>query len=164
MEDTGGNDPSASRRREDRQPGQGILTTPMPCRVARLPGSRDLIAAVLDVCRQFGITQAGFRVTGVVTSFTIGSYDAAQQVYVTHHAEGDREIVSCCGDVTSAGGHLQVCAHIILSDQQGVLTGGRLFSETRLFGGDIQLQEWQGDRIGRVHDDGTGLLLWAADP
>jgi len=49
---------------------------------------------------------------------------------------------------------------LILIQDHGKIIGGRLFSETILFTGEIDLQEMIGEPLERVYDDKTGLRLW----
>lgn len=121
----------------------------MPVRAGRsvaasLPVRCDLIAAVEAVARQAGFEAARFSVSGVVTAFTIGVQDTSQQVYVTHREESDGEILLCDGEVfmDEPGGGVR--ARIALADQQGRVTGGRLFSGTILYEGEIRMTELKG--------------------
>ena len=104
---------------------------------------------------------AGFFVVGSVSSATFGSYDQKQLVYVTTTEETDLDIVVCTGNVSMQNGTPVAEAHIVLGDKQGNITGGRLFSETIIFAGEIDLQELIGKPLERVYDDTTGLMLWS---
>ncbi len=128
--------------------------------VCRLPHGKDLITSIEDFCIELSIQMATFSIIGAVSSVTIGAYDQKQQVYVTFKEESQLEIVNCIGNVSIKEGDPVVHAHIVLGDQQGKTMGGRLFSETILFAGEIDLQELTGKPLERAYDDTTGLMLW----
>ncbi|GBC63148.1 DUF296 domain-containing protein [Desulfonema ishimotonii] len=115
--------------------------TPGRCFLGQLPKQADLITSLERLCADAGIRTAAFSVMGSVTSYTIGTYDPQQQVYVTFTETSPREIVSCRGNISLRNGNPVVSAHIILADQQGHVTAGHLFSETRVFAGEIEIRE-----------------------
>lgn len=120
----------------------------------------DLLSGVIDFCRRHAIHTAVFQAAGAVSRFTLGVYDPTQQVYVTHTEEAPREIVSCWGTVTAGDGNPVPAAHIGLADDQGRVTGGRLFSETRVIWAELVLEELTGPALIRRYDPATGLELW----
>lgn len=128
--------------------------------IGRLPHGKDLIASIEQLCIKTSIQMATFSVIGAVTSVTLGAYDQKQQVYVTFREDSPLEIVSCMGNISLKDGNPIVHAHIVLSDETGKTISGHLFSETRIFAGEIQLQELKGSPLNRVYDTTTGLLLW----
>ena len=128
--------------------------------LARLPHGGDLITAVEDLCRHQDIQHATFQIIGAVSLLTIGIFDQQQQVYVTDRQQGDFEIVSCSGNVSRQQGRYLINSRIAAADTQGRLTGGALFSKTRIYAAEIDLQELIGDPLKRTYDPSTGLMLW----
>ena len=128
--------------------------------VGRLPHGQDLITSIAEFCRASSIQMAEFSLIGAVSSATIGTYDQAQQVYVTATETAPLEIVTCVGNVSLLDGNPFVHAHIVLADMQGKTTGGHLFSETIIYAGEIRLQEFAGTPLERTYDETTGLSLW----
>jgi predicted DNA-binding protein with PD1-like motif len=61
------------------------------------------------------------------------------------------------------GEKTHVKAQIILADQLGKTSGGRLFSDTLLFGGELQLIELLGPPASREYDQDSGRMLWAVN-
>ncbi len=129
----------------------------------RLPQTCDLIEATGDICRRKGIQQAAFQIMGEVSLLTIGTFDQNQQVFVTERHEGPFEIVFCNGHVNRQDGCYAVNSRIIAADMEGRLVGGVLFSDTRIYAAEIDLQELLGDPLKRVYDPSTGLMLWQED-
>jgi predicted DNA-binding protein with PD1-like motif len=128
--------------------------------VGRLPHHKDLLRSVENFCKEAAVQMAAFSVIGAVSSFTIGSYDQKQQVYVTFAENSAREIAACTGNVSLKDGNPAAHAHIVLSNEQGDLIGGHLFSETLIFAGEIDIQELTGTPYERAYDNTTGLMLW----
>jgi predicted DNA-binding protein with PD1-like motif len=127
---------------------------------ANLPHGEDLLGSVAALCRSASIRTGAFWVRGAVSSYTIGALDPRQKVYVTAHVASPGEIVSCSGGVATHDGAAAPTAHVVLADAQGGVTGGRLFSETRVFAGEIHLQEWIGPPPVWAYDEVTGQMLW----
>lgn len=134
------------------RPGRLIL--------ANLPQNGELFESIAALCREASVRTAMFSVSGVVSSFTIGNYDTRQQVYVTVRESAAREIASCSGSVSFRNAEADISAHIVLADDRGGVTGGRLFSETRIFSGEIRLREWTGPPPMREYDAATGQMRW----
>jgi predicted DNA-binding protein with PD1-like motif len=124
--------------------------------IGRLRHGTDIISAVETACGKNSIRAASFSVFGAVRSFTIGTFDQTQLVYITHTGEETREIASCAGNVSIRAGNLFVHAHIVLSDEQGRTIGGRLFSETIIYSGEIELLELIGPSLERIYDEESG--------
>ena len=128
--------------------------------LGRLPHGKDMITSIENFCIASDIQTATFSVIGAVSSATIGVYDQKQHVYVTFTESAAMEIVNCIGNVSLKDKIPVIKSHIVLADEHGKIIGGRLFSETILFTGEIDLQEMIGEPLERVYDDKTGLRLW----
>jgi predicted DNA-binding protein with PD1-like motif len=128
--------------------------------VGRLPHGKDLISTIEDFCKESSIQMATFSLIGAVSSYTIGSYDQTQQVYVTFTEKAPMEIVTCMGNISLLDENPFVHAHIVLGSESGELIGGHLFSETILFAGEIDIKELTGKPLEKAYDRTTGLKLW----
>lgn len=132
--------------------------------MGRLPHGKDLIASIASFCRHQEIHAATFSLIGAVSSVTMGAYDQKQQVYVSDQKTAPLEIVACQGNISRKDDEPFVHAHAVLAEEDGTALGGHLFSETIVFAGEIQLQEWLGAPLERVYDPKTGLMLWETAP
>jgi predicted DNA-binding protein with PD1-like motif len=130
------------------------------CMLGRLPHGSDLITTIEAFCVENSIQMAVFNVIGAVKSATLGSYDQNQQVYVTYKKEEALEIVNCTGNISLKGARVTVHAHAVLADIDGRTIGGRVFSETLVYAGEIYIRELLGEPLEREYDDITGLSLW----
>jgi uncharacterized protein len=128
--------------------------------LGRLPHGKDMITSIEDFCIASDIQTATFSVIGAVSSATLGVYDQKQHVYITFIENAAMEIVNCIGNVSLKDKTPVIQSHIVLADEHGKIIGGRLFSETILFAGEIDLQEMTGETLERVYDDKTGFMLW----
>jgi predicted DNA-binding protein with PD1-like motif len=136
-----------------------LQVTPGRRFIGRLPAGSEVTDFIVGFCRRKEIGAAAFTLGGSVSCFTIGTYDPVQQVYVTETSEAARDIAACSGTVALKEGAPFVAARIVLSDERGRTSGGRLFAETRIFAGEIDLQELRGGPLRRTLDPHTGLFL-----
>lgn len=128
--------------------------------MCRLPHDRDLITAILEICKEVSVLHGWFTIIGAVKNATYGVYDQSQKVYVTHKENSPQEIIFCGGNVSLKDGAPFVHAHILLGDEKGNTKGGHLFSETIIFAGEMFMQAFSGKPPERVHDLTTDLYLW----
>ena len=125
-----------------------------------LPQGQDLIQAIKGFCQAQNIQMATFTVTGALSAVTLGSFDQQQQVYVTEVRDQPLSLVACQGNVSIRDTHPFVYVSAVLSDLEGQTIGGRLFTRTIIFAGELDLQEMTGQPLKRHYDATTGLLLW----
>jgi len=125
-----------------------------------LPQGMDLIKAIEGFCHAQGIQMATFTMTGALSSVTLGTFDQQQQVYVTEVRDQPLSLVACQGNVSVRDTHPFVYVSAVLSDTDGQTIGGRLFSKTIIFAGELDLQELTGQPLTRHYDATSGLLLW----
>jgi predicted DNA-binding protein with PD1-like motif len=128
--------------------------------VGRLPHGQDLISAIERFCHANAVQTAAFTVSGTVSSVTLGSFDQKQQVYVTTVIDSPLSLAVCQGNVSQEDKRPFIYASAVLCDTDGQTTGGRLFSQTVIFGCEIDLQELIGPPLERQYDAATGLMLW----
>ena len=107
---------------------------------------------------------AVFGVIGQVSALTIGTYDQQQQVYATEQQEGFFEILTCAGNVSLQKDRPVVHGRIMVADIDGRVTGGALFGGTRLYAGELALQELLGRPLNRGYDADSGLMQWQKAP
>ena len=119
-----------------------------------------MITTIARFCRTNQVQAAVFTVNGAVSSATLGTFDQQQQVYVTSVIDRPLSLVACQGNVTIKDNHPFVYVSAVMSDTDGRTTGGRLFSDTIIFAGELDFQELTGPPITRQYDATTGLMLW----
>ena len=130
--------------------------------IVPLPPGEDLMDAIARFCRQQGLVMAGFRAAGTLASVILGSYDSRQQVFVTHQIEGELDIVGCEGTIRIGPQETVADARILVSDLEGVLAGGRLFSPSAIRRAEAMLTEYRDPVPARFIDPVAGLPVWKA--
>ena len=128
--------------------------------LGRLPQGGDLLSSIELFCEISDISTAVFSVRGALSTATFGIYDQKQQVYATEKLETGLEIINCTGNISLKNGKPSAHAHFILADSQGRTFAGHVLPETTIFAGEFHLQELLGDKLERVFDPATGLMLW----
>ena len=126
----------------------------------RLPHAKDVIQSLETFCSENNIRMGTFSLIGAVSCATIGAYDQKQQVYITFRENRELEIISCTGNISLKDGNPFIHAHIALGNHEGKTVSGHLFSDTLVFAGEAEIQEFIGKPLERSHDDTTGLMLW----
>ncbi len=112
----------------------------------------DALGALEGFCRREEIRAGLFSLTGTTRSAIVGTYDPKQQVYATRREEGAFDILLCTGTILPEAGHIAITARIVLCGERGVLTGGRLFSETPVDSGEFEIRELLGSPPERTFD------------
>ena len=138
------------------QPGRHIL--------GRLAHGDDLNGAVQSIAENHAITQAVFSIVGCVSCATTGVFDQKQQVYITERSEKPFDIISCSGCICREEKEIRVYTHAVLIDNDGLVSGGRLFSPTLIFGAEVVLNELVGPELQKTYDLTTGMVLWSFPP
>jgi predicted DNA-binding protein with PD1-like motif len=118
-----------------------VMYTPGRLLFRQLPPAEALLDAVVAVCRHRAISVGTFSLTGVLSCVTMGAFDQAQQVYVTHTETGSLEIVSCTGTIQFQNGEPSLSGTVLVSDITGKISGGRLFAPTHGEAVHLVLQE-----------------------
>ena len=131
------------------------------CLLGRLPHGEDLVKAVRNMAENAAVNQAVFSIVGSVSSATTGVFDQTQQVYITDRFEKPFDIVSCTGSIFRRNRETIVHAHVVLVDNDGQVSGGRLFSPTLTFAAELTLNELVGPKPQRDYDPTTGMMLWS---
>ncbi|MFX0203589.1 MAG: PPC domain-containing DNA-binding protein [Candidatus Hodarchaeota archaeon] len=128
--------------------------------LAKLPHGADLIPTLEEFSVSEKIQTAIFSIIGAVSCVTLGHYDQKLQVYVTVKKEEFLEIAHCTGNITLKDGKPTIHMHAILSNQEGRIYAGHIFSKTIIFAGEVYIQQLCGFPLEREYNENTGLFLW----
>ena len=128
--------------------------------MGRLPKGDDLLDAIQDVAKKVGVTTAKIDVIGAVEKAVIGFYDMEQREYKSIPLNKNLEIVQAGGNISLKDGQVIAHVHITLGDREGHTYSGHLMKGTRIFAGEIIIQELIGPEMHRKYDEPTGLPLW----
>ena len=130
----------------------------------RMDRDDEVIANILDVCRNEGVPSAVFPGIGGCKSAELQVFIPETGKFETEQFEGMLELVALNGNVvTGDDGQLFHHTHAMFSfkkDGQHGMAGGHLKSTTVLYTAEIELRPTLGSTIGRKFDSETGTGFW----
>ena len=131
---------------------------------SRMDRDDEVIANILDVCRNEGVPSAVFSGIGGCKSAELQVFIPETGKFETEQFEGMLELVALNGNVvTGDDGQLFHHTHAMFSfkkDGQHGMAGGHLKSTTVLYTAEIELRPTLGSTIGRKFDSETGTGFW----
>ena|GEM_PF-467310 len=134
--------------------------------VARLDRGEDLHEALTALAVERSIGAAWITGVGVFESCELTGYDPASRVYQpARQVDAPTDIVNLTGNISFEDGAPSVHLHATVSRREGgdvELLGGRLV-RGEAFACEVRLDIYDDIALGREHDPGTGLSLWAGD-
>jgi len=129
--------------------------------LVRLPKGDDLLEAIARVFREKTIEKAAFFVIGALDAAVIGFYDPVTREYRNRTFADPLEIVACMGNISLRDGKVFAHAHITVAGEDYRCLGGHLMPGTPIFAAELFGYPVTGEALDRVHDEPTGLALWA---
>lgn len=99
--------------------------------IIRIDRGEEIVKVVNDICRKEKITLGSLSGLGAVDSAKLGLYSLEKQEYIVNEFEGEYEISSLLGNITTKDGVPYVHMHMTISDITGAVMGGHL-SEARV--------------------------------
>ncbi len=119
----------------------------------------DIITLLTEFADTNQITTAFFTMIGALETACIGFYSQSNHEYTEKDLSSPQEIASCTGNISLKEGKPFVHAHAVLTDENGVSSGGHLL-RGKVFAAEIYLTELKGPEFIRKMDRTTGLYLW----
>ncbi len=127
--------------------------------IFKLNYGEDITQAITEECRRKKIKSAYVFFIGAVQNATIGYYNQKTKKYKKNFINKPMEIISGIGNISVKEGRQFLHAHVSLSDKNGKLSGGHLFSPTIVFACEVLIIS-QKEKLVRKFDEKTGLFLW----
>ncbi|MFA5779987.1 MAG: PPC domain-containing DNA-binding protein [Elusimicrobiota bacterium] len=127
--------------------------------IFKLNYGEDITQAITKECCRKKIKSAFVFFIGAVQKATIGYYNQKAKKYKKISINKPMEIVSGIGNISVKEGKQFLHAHVSLSDKNGKLSGGHLFSPTIVFACEVFILK-NNKNIIRKFDKKTGLFLW----
>lgn len=94
---------------------------------ARFFEGEDLIEAISEAAKQYGVNSGFFFLIGTLKRAVLGYYENGK--YLSIEKAGPLEIVSCMGNVsTKEKGEIVIHGHIVVSDRDAKTFGGHVLS------------------------------------
>ena len=130
----------------------------------RMDKGDEMVASILEVCRQEGIASATYSGIGGCQDAEVQTFDQRRGEFDTERFEGLLELVSFMGNVvTDDEGILHPHTHALFSyveDGTHQVIAGHVKSTTVLYTAQIELRPVLGGAIKSMHDEETGTTFW----
>jgi len=126
--------------------------------IFHLKYGEDIVEAILKKCRNKNIKSGFVFFMGAVQKAELGYYNQKTKKYKRIIINEPMEIVSGMGNFSLRDNKIFMHAHVGLSDKNGNMHGGHLFSAT-VFVCEVCILKEKGKFI-RTFDKRTGLFLW----
>ena len=94
--------------------------------VLRIDRGEEVLTQLRRAAEQEGIRLAAVNGLGAVGDFTVGVFHTAEKQYHAHRFQGDFEIVSLVGTITTSDGEFYAHLHMSAGDTEGRVLGGHL--------------------------------------
>lgn len=130
--------------------------------IIRLKHDTDLIQAMIELVRSWGIEAGSFTAIGALKCARLGYYDQKNHKYREMKIDSPHEMVTCVGNVSLKDGVPFIHAHVVLANETGNTKAGHLF-EGIVFAAEVHLRQLEGPRLERKYDEVTGLSLWSME-
>ena len=126
--------------------------------IVRLDVGEEVMERLTHLAEKEKIALGVVNGLGAAGSVTAGAFNAGAKVYTSHEFQGDYEIVSLTGTITTAEGKPYIHLHVALGDEGGHLLGGHLNRAVISATGEIVITVLEG-AVDRRFSEKTGLYL-----
>jgi len=96
--------------------------------VARIDKGEDIIEKLIDIAKEENIKLAAVSALGATNKFTVGLFDIDEKKYYSTTHEGNFEIVSLTGSISTKDGEIYQHIHMSAADKENKVYGGHLNS------------------------------------
>ncbi len=128
--------------------------------IGRLPNGADLLKGITEYIIKHKISIGEVHGIGAVSRSAILYYNQQTKEYEKIAIDEPMEMLSLAGNISIRDHDPYPHLHIVLGDRTGRTFGGRLAGGTIVFAAEIVIREYEGERLYRERDPGTGLHLW----
>lgn len=94
--------------------------------VLRLEIGEEIVASIVEVAKKENIKLATVSGIGAVDNLTIGVFKPNDKKYYSNHFEGDFEVLSLNGNLSTMNNEVYQHLHIAVGNVQGQAFGGHL--------------------------------------
>jgi len=128
----------------------------------RLVKGEEIATSLYEIINKYNIISGWINGIGAICKVELGFYNLNNKNYNRKKIDGNYELTSLIGNVSSKENKPFLHLHINMSDESFNTYGGHLFSAEILVGGEfiIRLTE---NNIQREFDKSIGLFLWEFD-
>ena len=127
--------------------------------VARLDKGEEILTQLREIALREDVKLADVQALGAVDRFTAGVFRIAEKSYDANDFEGNFEIVSLTGTVSTMNGEYYAHIHMSAGNEKGEVFGGHLNRATVSATCELVMRIIDG-RVDRVFDADIGLNLF----
>lgn len=127
--------------------------------VIRMDRGEEVLAELKNVCLAENVKLATVTALGATDDFTVGVLDVKNGKYISNSFNGNHEIVSLNGNITTRDGEYYAHLHMSASDEKGVTVGGHLNRAVISATCEMFVRIIEGS-VERKFDDSVGLNLF----
>ena len=126
--------------------------------LVRLDKGDEIVKSLLEVASREGLKLSSVSGIGATDDFEVGVFDLARSDYEHYRFEGNHEIVSLVGNVTTKDGAPYIHLHITCAGEGGKIVGGHLFEANISLTAEVFLHKGTGV-ADRLRDDKFGINI-----
>ncbi len=130
--------------------------------IIRMDKSEEVVETLKSFCQQQKITLGWVKGLGAVNRVKIGLFETGIKQYHSTIMEGDFEITSLLGNISTMKGEVYLHLHINLSDDQYKTYGGHLNEAVISATGEFLIEAIDGE-VDREFSKEIGLNLYKLD-
>jgi len=130
--------------------------------VMRMDKGEEIIETLKKFCKTEQITLGWVKGIGAVNKATIGLFETENKKYNSIQLEGDYEITSLLGNISTMDNAVYLHLHINLSDKEYNTHGGHLNSAIISVTGEIMIESIEGN-VDREFSKEIGINLYKFD-
>ncbi len=131
--------------------------------MGRLESGSDLLAALVQKCRDNNIGLGEVRGVGALSKARLACFDQPSRRYEFLEYPHDLNVANLTGNISILGTKPIVHAHLMLVDDEGRVFGGQLVRGCEVYAVEYVIVEYTSQTaFEREYDEDTGLMLWKA--
>jgi len=128
--------------------------------IGHLKKGTDLLKGITDYIVKNKIQLGEIRGLGAVSNAVIWYFNQNSKEYEELRFDEHLEITSLYGNISILNYEPFPHVHVTLGNSKGQLFGGHLAEGSTVFVAELLIHEFEGEKIVRERDPGTGLYLW----
>ncbi len=127
--------------------------------VVRIDRGEEILSTVINICKKENVKLASITALGAVDHAVVGLYRVAEKRYFPNTFDGEMEMTSLTGNVTTKDGEVYLHMHADFADEEGHVFGGHL-NEAVISGTCEMFIHTISGTVERKADDVTGLNVF----
>ncbi|WP_422484938.1 PPC domain-containing DNA-binding protein [Gudongella sp. DL1XJH-153] len=127
--------------------------------IVRLDKGEEIVETLKEFCNQHEIRLGWIKGIGAVGEATVGLFETAKKEYHSVDLEGDYEITSLLGNISTMNGETYLHLHITLGDDKYKILGGHFSRGVISATGEFLIESIDGE-VDREFNDEVGLNLY----